>query len=295
MVSRSVTEITSAARVAVASESGSFERLGGGISHHVFAVDSSTVVKVYRSWHSGEPDREWAALGRCEGVGIAPAPVAYDTAEPPVVVMARVAGKTLPCRDLTTDHMLRIGRSHRQVHALAPPATPFRAGTAADQLSRTRAMFAEWDPSADHLANTTELVRDAGHRARQWLDTDEPDGAVTGGEARFCRGDPNLSNYLWTDEGLHLVDWEDSGVGDPIYEAADMAEHLSTRELGDDMWEALADGSGIGRSDGARLMTARRLVACFWLVVLERRRKRGDAVFQLTLEDQAERVVLLLS
>jgi thiamine kinase-like enzyme len=75
---------------------------------------------------------------------------------------------------------------------------------------------------------------------------------------------PNLSNYLWSDDGVVLIDWENSGYNNPAIEPADMAEHASTRALSEDFWTELADVTELTHADRARVVQGRRLMACFW-------------------------------
>lgn len=44
-------------------------------------------------------------------------------------------------------------------------------------------------------------------------------------QIRFIRSDANNSNFVWTAETLHSIDWEYSGWGDPAFEIVDLVMH----------------------------------------------------------------------
>jgi Phosphotransferase enzyme family len=130
--------------------------------------------------------------------------------------------------------------------------------------------------------------------ADQWLKTGEAGALVADSLSVFCHGDVNLSNYLWNDDNLFLIDFEDSGLNDPVFEWAAMAEHFTARRAPEAIWAALADGAALDSSQQARWQSARRLVACYWLAVLLRRDQRGEIVVEVTAPEQAERVETIL-
>ena len=260
-------------------------RLAGGISHDVFVTGDApvAVVKVYRSWGRDEPAREWEALGALRGTGLAAAPVSFDAGDPPVVVMSFVAGAALASvGELTSPRLSALGAVHRRVHAAVAPSGRLALNHPAVILPKVRAMFDEWE--------------DGPAAAKAWLASSSPDRLVSEAADVFCRGDTNLSNTLWSGDAVSgLVDFEDSGVGDPAVEIGDMAEHLSTRGAPDVVWDELADATGLtSPAARSRITDARRLMACWWLVILERRRRRGDPPVQLGVDEQSERVRALL-
>jgi thiamine kinase-like enzyme len=64
----------------------------------------------------------------------------------------------------------------------------------------------------------------------------------------WCHGDPNIRNILLASDGVRLVDWEYSGIGDPAGEIAGLLAHPFARSLGEErrQWvmEQYADLSG---------------------------------------------------
>lgn len=75
-------------------------------------------------------------------------------------------------------------------------------------------------------------------------------------------GDPNLANYLWDGTRIRIVDFEDAGVSDTAYELGTLVEHLSAR---DTRWDGFLARFDV---DEDRLLTARRVMAAFWLYLL---------------------------
>ena len=272
-------------------------RLSGGMTHDVFVpVDSPNLVaKVFQGARPDEPEQEWNALRTLAGSGVAPDPVHFDRSSPAVVVMTRVPGLALPAGALEEEHAHTIGRAHRLVHATVPEhrRPPDHSGL---RTTRTSLMHDGGHPTLADASDPTDLVARAWRAAQAWIadaDIDHLVSAFPAERLRFCRGDPNLSNYLWSDDGLVLIDWENSGYNDPALELADMAEHASTRTLGEDFWTSLADATELTPADRARVVHGRRLMACLWLVLIESRQRQGLPT-TVTLEEQALRTLTTL-
>jgi aminoglycoside phosphotransferase (APT) family kinase protein len=271
--------------------------LSGGLSHDVFEADTTqgpVIVKVFRSVARDEHDREREGLAGLKGTGIAPKALHFDADEGlPVVVMSRVDGQAADVASLTSDHMQRIADAHRLMWSVRPRSDRLSLGHPSVTLHRTRALLDEWDGSVQHVVDGPG-VRLAGESSKAWLASSNATALVDRADSAFGRGDPNISNYLWTEDSLQLIDFEDSGVNDPVFELGDMAEHLSMRPVEETLWTVLADASQLNSGELSRFADSRRLLACFWLGVLERRTRRGDPPVQVDLSQQAERVLSLL-
>jgi hypothetical protein len=269
-------------------------RLSGGMSHDVFAPvdDPNLVLKVFRTADHDEPEREWDALVALAGSGLAPEPVHFDVGDPAIVVMTRVGGSPLPSGALGAGHAHVIGTVHRLVHRTVPRSRrplPHSGVLGA----RASLMVDERDDISSHLGDASDVVPRAWRAARTWIaDADFHDLLSSDGLC-FTRCDPNLSNYLWRGDGVVLIDWENSGYSDPTLELADMAEHASTRALGEEFWTDLADATGLTQAHRARVPHARRLMACFWLVLIEQRQRQGLPT-TVNLEEQARRTIAVL-
>ena len=265
------------------------DRLTGGMSQDVFSPidDPSVVAKVFDAAGVEAAEREWAALVAIAdaGGGLAPTPLRLAReGGNPVVVMTRVAGAPLPGHALHVGHAEAIGAAHRRVHGVVVGAPPRDVPHAGLLLARTALL---------HGASPSTAQR-AWTEARAWMATSELDRLLTSdAPLRFSRGDPNLRNYLWHEGRVVLVDWEDSGYNDVAVELADMVEHASTRDVGEDLWVALAHAVGLHDADRLRIAVARRAMACFWLVLIEDRHRRGLPT-TVTLEEQAIRTLAVL-
>jgi len=261
------------------------------MTHHVFApVDHpDVVVKVFQSTSRDESEREWDALLALSGCGIAPEPLHFDDGDPATVVMTRVSGSSLTAEALSPDHAHQIGRVHGLVHRVVPEVRRPLAHSGV-RGARRALMADDRHETSSLLVDASDTVARAWRAAQMWIADTDVEHLLSSGGPRFSRGDPNLSNYLWGEAGVVLIDWENSGDNDPAIDLADMAEHASTRTLGEDFWIELADATGLDRADRARVVEGRRLMACFWLVLIESRRRQGLPT-TVTLEEQARRTL----
>jgi hypothetical protein len=265
-------------------------RLSGGMNHDVFAPidDSVLVAKAFRAGESGAAEREWGALVGLAGTGIAPDPILYNPGDPSIVVMSRVSGSSLSGGALGAEHAWRIGAAHRLVHQVVPwsPEAMSHAGVHA-ALANLKLN------ELSLLGGAPGVEGQARRAAKDWIEREDVDELFSSTSLCFSQGDSNLSNFMWTDEALVLVDWEYSGFSDPVLELAGMAEHASTRALGDDFWTVLADATEIPPVDIARLVRARKAMACFWLDLIGTRH-REDLPTTVTIEEQADRTLTVL-
>ncbi len=131
--------------------------------------------------------------------------------------------------------------------------------------------------------------------ASRWLQSGDPDRlAAADVPPVFTQGDGNLSNFIWDDGEVRLVDFEDSGRSDRAFEIADTVEHIS-------MWvtdavdtDQLTDALALDGAERVRFNVSRRLWAVFWLLMLL---PSGPAHARNpvgTLDRQVQRVLRLL-
>jgi hypothetical protein len=267
-------------------------RLCGGMTNDVFALldDPDRVVKGFRT-PGDAAHREWDALVALGGSGIAPEPVHLAAGDPAVVVMTRVRGSSRPADSLGADHARAIGEAHRLVHRTVPDTRrpPSHSGV----RTLRAALMGDDLRTASEADTELEVVPQAWQAARTWIAAADIARLLSFDPPCFSRGDPNLTNYLWNDDGLVLVDWESSGHDDPALQLADMAEHASTRTLGGTFWDQVADATDLTQADRARVADGRRLMACFWLVLIASRQRDGLPT-TVTLDEQAARTLLVL-
>ncbi len=261
------------------------------MSHAVFAPvnDSTLIVKVFKSVVHEEPEREWEALVAFSGSGLAPEPVHFAAGDPAVVVMTRVVGSSLLAGELGEAHAGVIGEMHRRVHRAGPSSR--RPISHPGVRAACEFLRGEWD--ANEGQGASDVFARAWTAAQRWVSDVEVERILSCDALCFSRGDPNLSNYLWSESGVVLIDWENSGYSDPALELADFAEHASARALADDFWAALADATGLTKADRGRVRDARRLMTCFWLVLIASRQRSGRPT-TVTLEEQALRTLAVL-
>jgi aminoglycoside phosphotransferase (APT) family kinase protein len=276
------------------------EPLRGGLTHDVFKADDGgqrVVIKVYRSWQRGEPDREWQALWALTELGLAPRPVFFSPAvgtEPPVIVMGLVAGQSRDAAEIGVEDLAAVVTAHRALHRLPVNTTHQPQADPLTVLGRIREMMSSWDAVATHLREQPRDVHAAGTAVQRWLRDDDPDLFAGDPPLVFGRGDPNLTNYLWVEQLVTMIDFEEAGTTDPAFELADMFEHANSRALSPDYWPVLCDLYNLDGPGLLRARAGRKLTACFWLAVLHRRARRGAEPVNLTLVDQAARVLELL-
>lgn len=265
-------------------------------STHHLTRDGDRVVKRFRSWDNGEPEREWAGLTLMQrhAPGLAPEPLERRTeGEIPVVVMSLLPGEPLGSAPLTPAQLGGVAEALTRLHTSVPH----------DEL----ACLAErqWGPAALGAAVSDWVqqphppvegrVESAIAAARGWAVSAEASGLAGGpAELVFAHADGNLGNLLWDGARCRVVDFEDCGVSDPAYEVADLVEHVSVSLPGlvdVDALSALLDFSSDQRE---RLLRYRRLLAVFWLLMLlpgNRGHARNPEGSHLR---QAERVLGLL-
>lgn len=292
-----VTDLVSRARAAVNAgsvdpSSYGLERLPGGMSHTVFAPidDSTLVVKVFTTVLREEPEREWEALVALSGSGVAPEPMHFDGGDSAVVVMTRMSGSSLSAGELGAGHAAAIGNIHRRVHRTR---THRRRPVGHSWVRASCAALLDRSQAPTYGDGASAVVARAWRAAQRWVTDVDVDGILACDGLCFSRGDPNLNNYLWSDDGLALIDWEGSGYSDPVLEFADMAEHASTRALSEDFLTDLADATGLTKSDRDRVTRSRRLMTCFWLVLIVSRRREGLPT-TVTADAQAHRTLAIL-
>ena len=95
-------------------------------STHVLTFTRDRVVKQYRSWGRGEPDREWDGLGvlHHHARGLSPQPLRRHVAHgAPVIEMTRVAGEPLGAAPLSHDQVAAVARALAQMFQAVPAQT----------------------------------------------------------------------------------------------------------------------------------------------------------------------------
>jgi aminoglycoside phosphotransferase (APT) family kinase protein len=264
--------------------------------HHVFTMrlgHEEVVAKLYPSQARAEPEREWQALCSFQSLRLSPRPLSFHPADDlPAVLMECVPGTPVDALALSDTQLAAIGAAHVALRQMQH-RSPWRHATnhPAVVLRRACDNCEHFDPA--ELKERSESVEVAWSLARRWLATGDAQAVGRPPRQVLCRGDTNLVNYLFAGDRLWLVDFEDSGLNDPAFELADMAEHLNARPVAEAMWERMADALRLRPADRLRCRHGRRLAAIFWLTILVGREIRGRTRGRETPEDQAQHMLSL--
>jgi aminoglycoside phosphotransferase (APT) family kinase protein len=291
-----VGRLVAAARRWPLERSGLVEPISGVWSHSLFGADlngQAVVVKVFGDVRRDEHVREWDALCALGDGDLAPEPLHLSVDDGrPAIVMSRVEGRRLGLADLTESQLEAFVAAHHRVHCAWPEAVRQANSSPAAILARTSAALTEFATAPGPIPSTRARALQV---AATWTRSIGPtwDEAWQGREV-YCRGDPNSANYLWSGDQVTLVDFEDAGRNDPAFELADMVEHAANRDLSVATVDHLSE---LWDQDRRRpdLLQGRRIIACFWLVLLEGRERQNLPPRQVTATQQAERVLELLS
>lgn len=264
-------------------------------THHL-ARGAETVTKTFRLRHGDEAGREWAALTLLDrhAPGLAPVPLERSERDgDPVVVMSLLPGLPLGDEPLTPAQTAALATALDLLHAAVPDdvlaALPVRRSGGAEMLGDLRAWADEPVPPLD------APVAEALAAAARWLHSPEAASlAEPPTDPVFTQADGNLANFLWDGTRCRVVDFEDSGLSDRSLEVADLVEHVSASLRGLIDADALTAALGLSPAQRSRLLTARRLFASFWLLMLLPGNRGHARNPPGSLERQAERVRTLL-
>ncbi|MGH3363682.1 MAG: phosphotransferase [Nocardioidaceae bacterium] len=239
-------------------------------STHDVVIGDREVVKRYRSWQRGEPDREWAGLSLLDrfAPGLAPRPVKQRVEDGvPVLVMSRLPGVALGSEQLSDRRLGAVAAALTQLHTVVPAdvvaSLPRRLWSPAEAVTHLRGSVQE-QPS-----DVGSGVRRAFAAGSEWIGS--PEATVFAEQEVplvFAQADGNLANFIWDGSRCGLVDFEDSGASDRAFEIADLVEHVSAWLTGVLDAERLLEYLGLDAALSDRVRDARRVMALFWLVML---------------------------
>lgn len=181
--------------------------------------------------------------------------------------MSRLPGGSLGGRPLSDAQTRAVASALNDLHRAVPePALnglPRRRWNAAELLDDLRA----------RVVARPEGIGDDVHRAlaagAEWVGSADASRLGAGGAAPvLAHADGNLANFLWDGRRCRVVDFEDAGVSDRAFEAADVAEHVSGQLAGVLDGDALLAHIGLDAAEVERAHQARRLMALYWLIML---------------------------
>lgn len=194
---------------------------------------------------------ELQVLRAAARAGVGPAPIAWHTQAPAVLVMRYVPGRSWRASDLTDPYRLQqLGGLLRRVHAVAAPLPALDLERALARYARCAA-----EPEA------RELAAEAGRLLARLQPREEA----------LCHHDPIAPNLVGLRRPL-LIDWEYAARGDPLFDLAVISRHYA---LSDEQVRILLtaygqclSGQGLRRLAAFGALYDR--VAMLWLLALQR-------------------------
>ncbi len=210
------------------------------------------------------------------------------------VTAAPVTGRCITGGRLTADQTEAMAEALHRLHTAIPVTDlrdqPLRNWHPAEAVGNLRA----WLTDVHELGEDPQTAA-AFDCASRWLQSGDPDRlAAADVPPVFTQGDGNLSNFIWSDGEVRLVDFEDSGHGDRAFELADTVEHISMWVTDAVNTDQLNDALALDGAERVRFDVSRRLWAVFWLLMLL---PSGPAHARNpvgTLDRQVQRVLRLL-
>jgi Ser/Thr protein kinase RdoA (MazF antagonist) len=271
--------------------------LTGGFQNHVYAWDDPdrgpTCLKLYtKSNHRRRVEREWASLTLLaeHKVSDVPRPLWLDNDNSvPAIGMSLLAGTPLlesTDREAALKGLARTTHRLQSVPLSGLLADIERIDSGAHYILRLTGSWPEL--LADH--EDDPLTCDMRALLAAWHASGDAElVSENAAPAVFSRGDSNLFNWLRDGESSPCVDFEYSGHSSGFFDAADLIEHISAREIPDSTWIALLPDLGITPANRHQFGAAQRTCALRWLAVLWKQRHTRAAEF----DTQHARVRLL--
>ncbi len=217
--------------------------------------------------------REFQSLQRLAPLGIAPLPILYRPGAVPVVVYEFMDGVMW---DRSRPQPLQLSQLAEVWTTLAQVETNSLVEANSNwRVSRIRDVFISY---AQWVEAQFPLGRNAAARCLQLLNPlplilQELENRPP--RLGFCRLDARFANIIQQPTGrIGLVDWEDSGLGDPAFALADMMLHVNQEDLV--TWEAWHEAFEPylqlmqARDEGfrGRVHHFHFLLPLFWLAIL---------------------------
>lgn len=270
--------------------------LTGGLQNHVYAwhdPDHGPIcIKLYtKGNHRRRVEREWAALTLLaeHEVSDVPRPLWLDDDSVPAIGMSLLAGTPL-LESADRETALRgLAHTTRRLQSVPLPGLLAGIGRIDSGAHYMLRLTGSW-PKLLAGHEDDPLTCDMRALLAAWRDSDDAElVSENTAPAVFSRGDSNLLNWLHDGDSSPCVDFEYSGHSSGFFDAADLIEHISAREIPDSTWIALLPDLGITPANRHQFLAAQRTCALRWLAVLWKQRHARAAEF----ETQHARVRLL--
>jgi aminoglycoside phosphotransferase (APT) family kinase protein len=256
-----------------------YTRIGGGRNNLIYRATSETsdyAVKFTIRDQRRRARREYMALCALQQVGvpIAAQPIWLDETSyaQPVVVQSWQMGEVSADAPQTDDEWRQLLNCCVALTQVTPEKVSVGVETATLNFSSTAQAHQHIQqqlaqlPIADRPDSLTELL----HKLPSAPLLPCPPAPTT-----LCHVDPNTLNFIRRSDRWLMVDWENSGWGDPAFEIADMMTHPQFKEVSSERWqwvlelydELVEDDTAV-----ARIRAYYPLMLVWWVVRLARSR-----------------------
>ena len=241
----------------VAEDQLSVERLGGltNLVYRVRTPDNDYVLRVAGPGTEEIIDRkvEEHNSRAAAAAGVSPEVLHFDASDG-LMLMPHVAGTTMSPEAFrtTAGAPTRAARAFRRLH---------QSGQTFEFRFELFAMIDEYLSVLDRLGATLpdgyhDVVREA-ESVREVLDAKPAQLAP-------CHCDPLCENFLDTGEAMWIVDWEYSGMNDPLWDLGDLSVEAGLDDAGDrEMMEAYCGGTVPDASYG-RMVVYKAMCDLLW-------------------------------
>jgi aminoglycoside phosphotransferase (APT) family kinase protein len=251
--------------------------VSGGRNNLIYRANQSTATLAIKFTVRDERDRagrEYAALSalRQAHLSIAPEPLMLDRTSysQPVVVQTWLDGEVgpaLPCNDvewmLLLRHLIAVHRITAESVSVQLPPAVVNASTVEGVKALVRLQL-ERLPTEELSARFLKLLR--RFQAMSFPTWTYP-------QHTLCHVDPNILNYIRRPHDWAAVDWENSGLGDPAYDMADLMTHPAYMGVPLERWNWVTDRYAELIQDGAvavRIRTYYKMIAVWWVARMAR-------------------------
>jgi len=237
------------------------------------------------------PAREFRALQRLASLGIAPRPVFFDPALGPVVMYEYLEGEIWDRRKPTPSDLTQLAELWLTVNAVPTDGLGMPSGYDRSFPEHEASFHAVLDEYVNWTTSEFPKGRRAAMMCAELVETrhsatrslQEADPATC-----FSRADQRFANVIRQSNGrLGMINWEDSGLRDPIGDLADLLTHANQEDLlAPDEWQAflrpyLRARGAIDSGTIDRLRLYLGIFPLLWLMILIRGGMRRVELHQL--------------
>ncbi|MBV7333106.1 aminoglycoside phosphotransferase family protein [Chloroflexi bacterium TSY] len=219
------------------------QRITGGHNNLGYRITGSVgdlAVKLTRPDNRERATREYCLLNTLKrlGIEIAPRPLFLDGENFALsaVVQTWLSGRVEDHPPQSATEWEYLLQPLATIHAITPdmvswdvPACNFTFDSPHTCAEATRERW-ETIPEA---ARTPTL-----HVLKTWLEETPFDDAPTQ-QTALCRADTNITNYVRQADRWLMVDWENSGWGNPIFDLADLMTHPAYTSVSESTWQQI--------------------------------------------------------